>query len=445
MISLYWKIFIGFWFSSLILGVGGVYLSHRLSLQSPSDLQGLTPIKIIDRSVFIARRLPDEIDAWQRQLAENDINLFVVYTGKSPLSRPLFSTEIQALFTALTNTHYSSKSSFSRLRIGRKERSINGQEIQFVLDMPSPNLFRARELISSVGTQLVLGLLASALICYVLARYLTRNIERLSVAARALAKGDLTARAHLTHLSKNDELSNLGHDFNQMASTLEASKKSQNRLVRDISHELRSPLARLQIALEIARQKGNSVQLDRIERESQRLNELISQLLTMPDDGAPLNDTVDLVELIDSIIEDGTIEAEVKGVTLLLKSDYKEALVTAAVEQLHSAFENIIRNAIHYTRNNTKVTISITPHLKNNSAVDVRIIDQGDGVPENEIDHIFEPFYRVDRARNRDTGGYGIGLAIVQRVMARHSGKVNASNTREGLCIGVVLPLSKDH
>ena len=84
MLSLYWKIFIGFWFSSLILGSGGVFLTHRLNQQSPSDLQGLAPVKIIDRSVFIARRLPEEIDAWQRQLAENDIQLFVLYTEKSP-------------------------------------------------------------------------------------------------------------------------------------------------------------------------------------------------------------------------------------------------------------------------------------------------------------------------------------------------------------------------
>ena len=227
MLSLYWKIFIGFWFSSLILGSGGVFLTHRLNQQSPSDLQGLAPVKIIDRSVFIARRLPEEIDAWQRQLAENDIQLFVLYTEKSPLSRPLFSPEINALFAALNDSHYSNETSLTRLRIGRKERSINGQEIQFVLDMPSPNVFKAREILSSVGTQLVLGLLISALVCYILARYLTRNIERLSLAARALARGDLSARARLSNLSRNDELSNLGHDFNQMATALETSKENQ--------------------------------------------------------------------------------------------------------------------------------------------------------------------------------------------------------------------------
>lgn len=440
MLSLYWKIFIGFWFSSLILGSGGVFLTHRLNQQSPSDLQGLSPVKIIDRSVFIARRLPEEIDAWQRQLAENDIQLFVLYTEKSPLSRPLFSPEINALFAALNDSHYSNETSLTRLRIGRKERSINGQEIQFVLDMPSPNVFKAREILSSVGTQLVLGLLISALVCYILARYLTRNIERLSLAARALARGDLSARARLSNLSRNDELSNLGHDFNQMATALETSKENQNRLIRDISHELRSPLARLQIALEIARQKGNSDELNRIDRESQRLNELIGQLLSMPDDHAPLTDTVDVVELMNSIIEDCTIEAEVKQVKLSLETDYHEALVAATVEQLHSAFENIIRNAIHYTRDNSEVKVMISPQQGQDSVIAIRIVDQGLGVPEQDIDHIFEPFYRVDRARNRNTGGYGIGLAIVQRVITRHAGQVKASNTDNGLCVHVTLP-----
>ena len=225
-----------------------------------------------------------------------------------------------------------------------------------------------------------------------------------------------------------------------MATALETSKENQNRLIRDISHELRSPLARLQIALEIARQKGNSDELNRIDRESQRLNELIGQLLSMPDDHAPLTDTVDVVELMNSIIEDCTIEAEVKQVKLSLETDYHEALVAATVEQLHSAFENIIRNAIHYTRDNSEVKVMISPQQGQDSVIAIRIVDQGLGVPEQDIDHIFEPFYRVDRARNRNTGGYGIGLAIVKRVITRHAGQVKASNTDNGLCVHVTLP-----
>ena len=129
-----------------------------------------------------------------------------------------------------------------------------------------------------------------------------------------MAGGDLTARATLSNLSKNDELSELGNDFNRMVSALEESTK-QKRLVRDISHELRSPLARLQISLELAKQKGSSEELDRIDTEVTRLNDLIGQLLSIPEQSSQLNDTIDLIELIKDILNDGEIEAQVKKYT----------------------------------------------------------------------------------------------------------------------------------
>ena len=285
----------------------------------------------------------------------------------------------------------------------------------------------------------------SGLVCYILARYLTRNLKQLSIAARSLASGDLSARATLSNLSKNDELSQLGSDFNEMATALETSTENQKRLVRDISHELRSPLTRLQIALELARQKGNSSELDRIEQEANRLNELIGQILTIPDDTAPLSDTIDLVLLIESIIEDCQIEAEVKQVKLLFITNCNEALVAATATQLHSAVENIIRNAIHYTGGASQITIELQQQTRDQQIFyQAAISDQGPGVPEEDLQYIFQPFYRVDRARNRDTGGYGIGLAIVQRVIERHRGNVSAKNTGSGLTVEVLLPLSQE-
>lgn len=315
MFSLYWKIFLGFWVTSLILGSSAVILSDALRQQSTIDMQGLTPLKLVDRSVFIVRRLPDEIEEWKAQLAENDIHFHVAYEEKSPLSTPLFDDNIQQMIDALDTSIYQTQSSVTRLRIGRKERSITGEQIRFVLDMPGTNILKAKAWVNDIGVQFTLGLVLSALVCFVLARYLTRNIKQLSIATRALASGDLSARAKLFNLSKNDELSQLGLDFNDMATALETSLENQRRLVRDISHELRSPLARLQIALEIARQKDSSKELDRIEKEANRLNDLIGQLLSMPDDSAPLSDTIDLTELLESIIDDCTIEAEVKQVS----------------------------------------------------------------------------------------------------------------------------------
>ena len=454
MFSLYWKIFLGFWVTSLILGSSAVILSNALRQQSTIDMQGLTPLKLVDRSVFIVRRLPDEIEEWKAQLAANDIHFHVAYEEKSPLSTPLFNDNIQQMIDALDTSIYQTQSSVTRLRIGRKERSITGEQIRFVLDMPGTNILKAKAWINDIGVQFTLGLVLSALVCFVLARYLTRNIKQLSIATRALASGDLSARAKLFNLSKNDELSQLGLDFNDMATALEISLENQKRLVRDISHELRSPLARLQIALEIARQKDSSKELDRIEKEANRLNELIGQLLSMPDDSAPLSDTIDLTELLESIIDDCTIEAEVKQVNLMLHTDCRESLVAATVAQLHSAMENIIRNAIHYTANNSQITIDLSlvniPNTESDiqanknisgSYFQVSINDCGPGVPKDDLKQIFQPFYRVDRARNRDTGGYGIGLAIVQRVIQRHKGSVSAKNTEAGLSVQILLPV----
>lgn len=441
MFSLYWKIFLGFWVTSLILGSGAVFLSDALRQQSSVELQGLTPVKLVDRSVFIVRRLPDEIAEWQTQLAKNDIQLYVAYEEKSPLSTPIFIDNIQQMFDALNTSIYQTESTVTRLRVGRKERSITGEQIRFVLDMPSTNILKAKEWVNDIGVQFTLALVLSALVCFVLARYLTRNIQQLSIATRALASGDLSARATLSNLSKNDELSQLGLDFNDMATALENSIENQKRLVRDISHELRSPLARLQIALELARQKGSNKELDRIEQEAIRLNELIGQLLSMPDDSAPLNDTIDLVLLLESIIDDCTIEAEVKQVKLLLITECSESLVAATVAQLHSAMENIIRNAIHYTSSNSQITIELrTINNTSGAYFQVSVNDCGPGVPDEDLEQIFQPFYRVDRARNRETGGYGIGLAIVQRVIQRHKGSVSAKNTTAGLSVQISLP-----
>lgn len=437
--------FIAFWLTSLILSGAAVYLSAELRQQQSLELQGLAPVKLVERSTFIARRLPQDIDEWQQQLAENDIQLYVAYEDRSPLSSPNYSDDIEKMLEALKTSAYQEESSLTRLRVGRREISLNGEQIRFVIDMPGTNVFKVKEWIGQIGVQFVLAMTLSGLVCYILARYLTRNLKQLSIAARSLASGDLSARATLSNLSKNDELSQLGSDFNEMATALETSTENQKRLVRDISHELRSPLTRLQIALELARQKGNSSELDRIEQEANRLNELIGQILTIPDDTAPLSDTIDLVLLIESIIEDCQIEAEVKQVKLLFITNCNEALVAATATQLHSAIENIIRNAIHYTGGASQITIELQQQTRDQQIFyQAAISDQGPGVPEEDLQYIFQPFYRVDRARNRDTGGYGIGLAIVQRVIERHRGNVSAKNTGSGLTVEVLLPLSQE-
>ena len=441
MLSLYWKIFIGFWVSSMMLSSAALYLSHQIQGVSSIDLQGISPIKIVQRTAFIVRRLPDEIIDWQRQLSENDIHLYFKKKTNSPLTQQVFDEEINRLFNQLNKKHYYESSNLTRLQVARKETSINGDEIKFIIDMPSRNILKLRDWVNRIGVQFSLALALSALICFVLARYLTRNIKQLSITSKALADGDLSARVTLSNLSKNDELSILGDDFNKMASALEDSTEQQKRLVRDISHELRSPLARLQISLELAKQKGGSKDLDRIDIEANRLNDLIGQLLSMPDQSSNLNDTIDLIELTKDILNDGEIEAQVKKVKLKFKSNVKEALVSANLTQLQSALENIVRNAIKYTDEDTYVNIEISEmNKKNINEFNLEVSDSGPGVPNEDLKKIFEPFYRVDQARNRKTGGFGIGLSIVKRVIKAHGGRIEAVNQNKGLAIKISLP-----
>ena len=444
MLNLYWKVFLGFWLTSLTLSSAAVFVSHEIRRQEAMELSGLTPVNLINRTAFIIRRLPDDIDDWREQLGEHDVDLYIRKRAQSPLSTPAFPADIQPLFDQLEDSLFAESGNLMRLRLGRQELAQDGSPIDFVLDMPSTQVFWARELFSNIGVQVLLAFALSGLACFVLARYLTRNLKQLSLASRALARGDMSARAQLSNLSRNDELSQLGEDFNNMADALEISQASQKRLVRDISHELRSPLARLQIALEITRQKNDSSELDRIEQEADRLNEMIGQLLSIPDDNAALEDIVDLVAMLESIVEDGRIEAEVRGVTLALQCQPGEALLAAAATQLHSALENILRNAIKYTAENTRVEIQLTQVADDRNYLKpqyrLQIEDCGPGVPAGDTERIFEPFYRVDQARNRDTGGYGIGLAIVKRIIARHGGTVRAQNTGKGLNVTVMLP-----
>ena len=136
--------FIAFWLTSLILSGAAVYLSAELRQQQSLELQGLAPVKLVERSTFIARRLPQDIDEWQQQLAENDIQLYVAYEDRSPLSSPNYSDDIEKMLEALKTSAYQEESSLTRLRVGRREISLNGEQIRFVIDMPGTMFLKSK-------------------------------------------------------------------------------------------------------------------------------------------------------------------------------------------------------------------------------------------------------------------------------------------------------------
>ncbi len=285
-------------------------------------------------------------------------------------------------------------------------------------------------------------LLTALLLCWALARYLSSPIGKLRKATQKLAAGDLTARVADQVGNRHDELAALAKDFDVMAERIESLITSQQRLSRDVSHELRSPLARMNVALEIAKQKSNgetSAVLQRIETESQRLNDMISRLLTLSklETGSQDFDRRELnfKSLVEQVAADADFEANAKGKSVnIVKAD--DCRVLGSESLIQSAVENVLRNAVRYTKEGTAVEVSLS---NGGSSAVLRVLDHGGGVPEAELSNLFRPFYRVGEARDRGSGGTGLGLAIAERAVIAHKGTITAKNTSDGLIVEIVL------
>jgi two-component system, OmpR family, sensor histidine kinase CpxA len=299
------------------------------------------------------------------------------------------------------------------------------------------------------GLGILIAIVCSGLVCYLLARFLTSPVTRLRNATRKLAAGDLSARAGGRPSKGGDEVSQLVRDFDLMAEQIEKLVNAQSRLLKDISHELRSPLARLSVALELARQRtGPDAQgvLDRINLESERMNELIGNLTTIArldsGSGSLRKVEVRLEELVEEVARDADFEAQARHCRVECEV-MDELPVLGDPALLHSAIENVVRNATRYSGDGTTVRVRAE---RSSSAVSteavIQVRDLGPGVPEGELDKIFHPFYRIDDARGRSTGGVGLGLAIAEQAVRLHGGSVKASNLAEGgLLVEIRIPL----
>lgn len=294
---------------------------------------------------------------------------------------------------------------------------------------------------------ILVAILSSGLVCSVLARYLTTPIVRLRAATQKLASGDLTARAGVPH--RHDEIGELVRDFDRMAERLENLVNAQKRLLTDISHELRSPLARLNVALGLARQRSGSEAvsaLQRIDRESSRLNELIGRLLTVArlesGEAAVPKDEVRLGELIREVVKDATFEAQTRRCRINC-TIVDDCTLMGDAGLLQSAVENVVRNAMRYTKEGTDVDVRLKcDHVSIGEAAVLTVSDSGPGVPQEALAKLFRPFYRIDDSRERGTGGAGLGLAITERAVRLHGGLVKAANRPEGgLMVEIWLPI----
>lgn len=291
-------------------------------------------------------------------------------------------------------------------------------------------------------------LLVGGGVCFLLARHLTAPLLKLSSAARQMTGGNLSVRVGSEMGARADEIAMLGRDFDAMADNLEQLIALHHRLLRDVAHELRSPLARLNVALELAGRSGPAdlpAALERIRRESVRLGTLIGQLLLLArlehDPGVEPSAQVALGDLIQEVAQDVNFEVEAHGrrVEVTLK---REAAVVGNPEFLRQALENVLRNAARYTAEESPVEVEVDV-VEEQARPQARILvrDHGPGVPEANLPHIFRAFYRVSESRESSTGGMGIGLAIAERTIHAHNGSIRASNAPDGgLLVDIRLP-----
>jgi two-component system, OmpR family, sensor histidine kinase CpxA len=330
--------------------------------------------------------------------------------------------------------------------------SAKGQQFRFLVSVHRERHTWYGDLMHFAFPQLLVAVAVGGLTTFVLVMIFTRPVINLREAARQLSMGRLNARAMESRKPwalHSDEFDALVHDFNHMAERLESLVNAQKMLLRDVSHELRSPLARASVALELARDDADSkmtTHLDRIQRETERLNQLIGQLLTLSSMEANEEEVgferIPLNSLLQEIVSDANYEAHQRNCAVIFERG-EEVEIVGRRELIYRAVENVVRNAIRFTAEGTPVEIR-TASVQDGSRrlASIQVSDHGPGIPNEEIESIFRPFYKVDQARSPQKGGFGVGLAIAERSVKLHKGDVRAFNRPAGgLAIEIRFPI----
>ncbi len=328
--------------------------------------------------------------------------------------------------------------------------SRSGRPYTFVIYEHSLGLNLTGALLSE-GIPFLLGLLfVVTALCFWLAYHIATPIHSIQSAARRVAQGDLSARVPHAVSLRRDELAALAMDFDSMVERIETLIRTQRNLLTSVSHELRSPLARLNVSLAVMRKHASEEAVDiceRMERDVARIDALIGQLLTLSRLEAGLSlgerENVNFTLLVQEVVADGDFEAQSLGKSVSLKSSSDIVLETADSLALRSACENIVRNAIHFTRPGTEVNVALgVDNTASVRQVFLTVRDQGPGVPKDALQNIFSPFFRINGSGRRKEGN-GLGLAIALEAIRLHHGSITASNLNpEGLEISVRLPVS---
>ncbi|MGE0388169.1 MAG: sensor histidine kinase [Gammaproteobacteria bacterium] len=450
--TLFWKIFLSFWLATLAIAGASIwstaqFVRDRMPPWPPPHVVAFMQNAVNDAAPAAVRTLedggPQALRTWVERSpvfgrAADRVYLLDV-RGRDALGR----TVPEAIRAAGSPRTVQRGAAF----VVSNATGAGGAGYRLVVLLPRPParmqfLLRNPEL---GGLRLLVTIVVSGVVSYWLAHFIARPLARLREAARRIAHGDLGARAGAEAGGGRDEIGALSREFDTMAERLQALIESHRQLLSDVSHELRSPLARLQVALGLLRQRGGTGlerPIARIEHEAEHLNTLIEELLCLArlEAGGTMADasTVNLADLAEAIVEDANFEAEGSGREVRLSCQGAPEVVGSAL-LLGRAIENVVRNAVAHAPPGGVVEVGIDRPQP--EQVRITVLDTGPGVPEHMLGRIFEPFVRVDSARGRDRGGTGLGLAIAARAVAVHRGSVVAHNRPgAGLAVEIVVP-----
>lgn len=445
--KLFAKIFVGFWLVTIAV-IGSVMLANQYFEDHPRPgdpgrrPHDGPPHRFVLQLIYNLQNAPDaQLDAIvSRARSEHGIRVFLLDRNGGEL---LGNSLPAPVSSALEQVDPHRRRLFVRIdgqpaaihRIYREEQG----SLRAVILFPGPRHNLLGILGANLWLRLLLAVMVSGGVCYALSRLLTNRLRDLQRASRRLADGQLDTRLEVRERG-GDETDELARDFNSMAEQLQQRILAQKRLLADVSHELRSPLARLRVALALAEedQDNRAEYWQRIEREADRLEELIGQLLSSQCGDLPMDRHIDLAGLLRQLCADANFEKTRAGVSVRYDSALDQAVVASSGDLLRKSFENIIRNALHYSAEGSEVRVELT-RVDGNFQVEIE--DCGPGVPEAELAHIFDEFYRVDTARTREAGGYGLGLSIAHRAIRSHGGRLQARNTGDGLLVTVIVPV----
>jgi len=442
MTSLFWRIFLTAWAIVLVMATFTIWLVSELLKNGDNTFIEEMPPRVVAHVAQDLRRLMATDSSTPADVLNGDqaldftplLEIYVLDpSGEDLLGRSLPEAVIAARNVWRDQTQGPEEAS-SRVH-------IEGAGLEGYLVVGYEGFFPfARQLIAVRGTVFVL---LSAAMSFLLARFIVRPVRRLQRAGQKVASGDLSVRVAHTVGTRTDEIAQLAHDFDAMTERVQALLQSQQQLLRDVSHELRSPLARLQALLSIARQHEGAVSgkhVDRMEAELERLDELIGGILAytrLEAQGDLARHPTDIVDLVQNIVDDASLEGQVDDKELRFRGP-KSCVIDVDSGLIQSAVENVVRNAVRHTAQGATVDVSV---VKEPGWVRIVTEDNGPGVPDDTIDSLFEPFFRVEDARSTRSGSGGVGLAIAERSVSLHNGVIEACNREKGgLRVEIGLP-----